>query len=202
MLQIIGAIIGYTYWILLFFRVENILDDLGIYSGLNICECTLSRYEVGFKERATACIFPSALNRNICVCSLVPCTSRKMKRLLGVVWQGLARPHFSVLTSLVQRYLHVQGFKCKLSIKSNVLVLSEKFSSGSGSSQATSDGRLGIYSEKIPLFIIFLYSANFSLGIHFWPHIRNEILHQMDLGLTFVAIFIFLGLCSTNCYPL
>lgn len=75
-------------------------------------------------------------------------------------------------------------------------------SSGTGSSWATSGGRLDTYSEKIPLCIIFIYSANFSLGIHFWPHIRDKILHQLDLGLTYVAIFMFLGLCSTDCYPL
>lgn len=61
-----------------------------------------------------------------------------------------------------------------------------------------SDGRLSVYSEKILLFIIFLNSANFSLGIHFWPHIRGEILHQMDLDLVSVASFMFLGLCSTD----
>lgn len=74
-------------------------------------------------ERATACIFPRALNRNISVCSLVQCSSRMMKRLLGIVWQGLARSHFSALTSLDQRYLDVHGFKWKLSMKSTVLVL-------------------------------------------------------------------------------
>lgn len=104
------------------------LDDLRIHSGLSICECTLSRSEVGFKERATACIFPRALNHNICVCSLVQCLSTTMKRLLRVVWQRLAKSHFSAPTSLDQRYLDVHVFKCKLSIKSNVLVLNPKVS--------------------------------------------------------------------------
>lgn len=135
--------------------MEVRLDDLRIHSGLSICECTLSRSEVGFKERATACIFPRALNHNICMCSLVQCLSRTMKRLLRVVWQRLAKSHFSALTSLDQRFLDVHIFKCKLSIKP------KSISSGSGSSRATSNGRLSVYSEKIPVFIIFLYSGNF-----------------------------------------
>jgi len=49
-----------------------------------------------------------------------------MKRLLGAVWQGLARSHFSALTNLDQRYLDVHGFQCKLSIKTNVLILNPK----------------------------------------------------------------------------
>lgn len=46
-----------------------------------------------------------------------------------MVWQGLARSHFSAQTSLHQRYLHVHGFKCKLSRENNVLVLNPKLSS-------------------------------------------------------------------------
>lgn len=51
-----------------------------------------------------------------------------MKRLLGVVWQGLARSHFSALTNMDQRYLDVCGFKWKLSMKSTVLVLNPEVS--------------------------------------------------------------------------
>lgn len=124
--QIIGAKLGCNYWIQLFFRVEIRLGDLRIYSGLNICECTLSRCEVVFQERATAWVFPRAFNRNICVCSLVQCSSRTMKRLLGAVGQGLAWSQFSALTNLDQRYLEACGSKSKLSIKSSVLVINPK----------------------------------------------------------------------------
>lgn len=107
---------------MLLFRLEIRLDDTQIYPGLNICDCTLSRCEVGFKEHATACIFPTALNRNICVCSLVQYLSRTVKRLLVVVGEGPARSHFSALTNLDQRYLDSPEFKWKQSMKSNVLV--------------------------------------------------------------------------------
>lgn len=116
-----GAIIGYSCLL-------QCKSDLQIHSVLNIYKCTLSRYEAGFKECATGCIFPRALNCNICVCSLVQCSSEMIERLLGVVWQGLARSHFSAQTSLHQRYLYVHGFKCKLSRENNVLVLNPKLS--------------------------------------------------------------------------
>lgn len=70
----------------------------------------------------------------------------------------------------------MHGFKCKLSIKSNVLVLKTKIPPlASEVPRPPMVTRLGGCSEKIPLFIFYILLFFFSLDIQFWPCIRQNI---------------------------